>query len=79
MPLYEYFCPECERDFEQRMPIAEADQAACPNCGSAQTKRRLARVALQLQSVSSSSFSDVGSVCDSSSCCGGTCGFDNLN
>lgn len=79
MPLYEYFCPECEHDFEQRMSIAEADQAACPHCGSPQTKRRLARVALQLQSVSSSSFADAGSTCDSGSCCGGTCGLDYLN
>jgi len=35
MPVYEYFCPKCKREFELRRPFSEADKpASCPDCGS---------------------------------------------
>lgn len=74
MPLYEYVCPGCGESFEKRVPVAEADQTACPNCGSQHTNRRLSRIALQIQHVSSIPVLDSGSTCSSGSCCGGTCG-----
>ncbi len=74
MPLYEYVCPGCGESFEKRVPIAEADQTSCPHCGSQHTKRRLPRIAVQLQSAGNNPVSDFGSTCSGGSCCGGTCG-----
>lgn len=74
MPLYEYVCPECEKPFEKRASIAEADHAACPNCGSSETKRQLSRIALQFQNMSVIPLTASGSSCASTSCCGGACG-----
>ncbi|MBL8130277.1 MAG: zinc ribbon domain-containing protein [Anaerolineae bacterium] len=50
MPLYEYDCPGCGRDFEKRMPMSQADQAVCPNCGSEYPARRLSRISVKGQS-----------------------------
>jgi putative FmdB family regulatory protein len=42
MPLYEYHCETCERDFEKRRPIKEADAPLqCPECASEQVTRKL--------------------------------------
>ncbi|MEO8613166.1 MAG: zinc ribbon domain-containing protein, partial [Chloroflexota bacterium] len=79
VPLYEYVCPDCGESFEKRVPIAEADQTACPGCGNQHTKRRLPRIALQLQNVSRVPASDFGSTCSSGSCCGGICGLGELD
>jgi putative FmdB family regulatory protein len=75
MPLYEYSCPGCGQSFEKRVPIAEADQTACPHCGGQQTKRQLPRIALQIHNVSSIPVSASGGTCSTGSCCSGTCGF----
>jgi putative FmdB family regulatory protein len=79
MPLYEYVCPGCEQSFEKRVPIAEADHASCPHCGSPQTKRRLPRIAIQFQTMSTIPVSSSGATCGSDSCCGGACGMDDFN
>ena len=35
MPVYEYFCLKCKREFELRRPFSEADKPApCPDCSS---------------------------------------------
>lgn len=35
MPIYEYYCSKCKKEFELRRPISEADAPAfCPRCGS---------------------------------------------
>ena len=42
MPIYEYCCKDCERTFEKRRPMSQADAAApCPECGGSQTSRGL--------------------------------------
>lgn len=79
MPLYEYVCLGCGESFEKRVPVAEADQAACPHCGNQHTNRRLSRIALQLQNVSSIPVLDSGNTCSNSSCCGGMCGLSDLD
>ncbi len=34
MPIYEYWCPQCRREFELTRPMSEADKpATCPQCG----------------------------------------------
>lgn len=41
MPFYDYRCESCGHEFEQSRPIDKRDEAACPECKSAQTKRLL--------------------------------------
>ncbi len=33
MPLYEYSCPACGRQFEELTRSADADKVKCPACG----------------------------------------------
>ncbi len=43
MALYEYRCPACGNEFEQRRPMSQADGPAdCPSCG--EESRRLPSV-----------------------------------
>ena len=41
MPVYEFSCQDCHKDFEISRPISEATtgSAPCPNCGSKKTER----------------------------------------
>jgi putative FmdB family regulatory protein len=36
MPLYEYYCEKCRKEFSTTMTISEHEKtkAACPGCGS---------------------------------------------
>lgn len=39
MPIYEYWCPKCGKEFEQMRPMSQsADPASCPTCGTASEK-----------------------------------------
>lgn len=39
MPVYEYFCPKCKKEFELKRPFSEADKLTnCPQCGSESQK-----------------------------------------
>jgi putative FmdB family regulatory protein len=34
MPIYEYYCAKCQREFEIMRPMSQANEAACcPLCG----------------------------------------------
>lgn len=46
MPVYEYICQDCRRRLSIYLTYQEYDNAspACPQCGSANLKRRVARV-----------------------------------
>lgn len=46
MPAYDYFCHDCENQFEVRLSYAEADSAniKCPHCNSTQTQRLVGQV-----------------------------------
>ena len=42
MPLYEYFCPACNRSFEALRPALQADAPTqCPTCRQASSQRIL--------------------------------------
>ena len=43
MPIYEFECEECEARFEE-LVAADAAPIACPECGSARTRRLLSSV-----------------------------------
>jgi len=42
MPLYEYRCNNCAREFEKIVSFSEADlKQQCPSCGSSQTNKKI--------------------------------------
>ena len=42
MPVYEYFCQECQEAFDTLRRMNEMDDPInCPRCGSTHTKRQL--------------------------------------
>lgn len=67
MPMYEYRCSDCGRDFE-RYVATSATSVACPHCAASDVKRKLSLFALK---------SDGGFVASSmpsgGGCCGGGC------
>jgi len=64
MPIYEYQCNDCSREFEKVVPFSEAEQQqACPSCKSENTKKKVSVFASfgGLSSGGSSSSSGCGS------------------
>ena len=40
MPIYEYYCPNCESSFELKRPLADYDKVAvCPECNKETNKQ----------------------------------------
>jgi putative FmdB family regulatory protein len=64
MPMYEYRCADCGREFEELVSMNERKNPPCPSCGSSKTEKKLSVI---------SGFSPGGASCDgpSCSCCGG--------
>jgi putative FmdB family regulatory protein len=66
MPLYEYQCHDCGKEFEKMVRFSEADQnPACPDCQSQDTKKKISSFAslgtsLNKSRVSSSSCAPRG-------------------
>jgi len=49
MPLYEYYCDACRKEFSATMTIGEHDRtkAACPGCGSRDVRPLMGTVLTQ--------------------------------
>ncbi len=47
MPIYEYYCSQCGKEFEKLLPISDPDvnSPECPDCQSHNTHKRLSRIA----------------------------------
>ena len=43
MPIYEYTCTKCGKDFEEL--VFGDDLPACPHCGAAETRKLMSRCA----------------------------------
>ena len=67
MPIYEYTCAGCGREFEKYLASATAD-VACPQCSSAKVKRRLSIVGVKTGGSVMSTAGLAGG-----GCCGGGC------
>jgi putative FmdB family regulatory protein len=71
VPIYEYTCLACEREFEKLVQGAAA--VACPACGTERVMRRLslfrARTTVSAGPASGASAAPMGG-----GCCGGGCG-----
>ena len=49
MPIYEYICLDCDKQFDrlwQSVAAAQDQQPACPACDSSSTKRTVSQVAV---------------------------------
>ena len=68
MPIYEYRCKECEREFEKYVPSA-GSQVACPACASEQVVRKLSVFGLKTAGALQPSAMSGGG----GGCCGGGC------
>jgi len=72
MPIYEYFCQDCENVFDVKASMAEKEKglkAKCPACGSKQTIQMLGG----FFSFSKSKGQNSGGCCgpnSGSGCCG---------
>ena len=81
MPLYEYFCPSCQRVFETLRPAQEADEpTTCPSCQHASSQRILSLFANSVKTHGAASpvgMSDSLGSGMGGGCCGGACGCHN--
>lgn len=73
MPLYEYYCSDCNETFEALRPMAEADTViTCSDCGGEHTSRALSLIAAPQIG---KDFPELNSATAHGACaCGGTCG-----
>jgi putative FmdB family regulatory protein len=70
MPIYEYVCESCHREFSLLRPMSQADSPApCEECGHRRTKRKLSLFAAISEGKSVAGTG--GSSC--SGCAGGSC------
>jgi putative FmdB family regulatory protein len=69
VPLYEYRCAGCGREFEALVATAAtADQERCPGCG-AEARRLLSLVAAPVRG-----HDGTAAPSPAGGCCGGACG-----
>jgi len=72
MPIYEYICLDCKKEYEILRSFSESDKPmACNECGGENVKRKLSVVFAQS---GGSAVSDMGGGGGCSSCSGGNCG-----
>ena len=46
MPIYEYYCPDCEVEFEKLVKLSEANALQdCTECGGRHTQKKLSTFA----------------------------------
>jgi putative FmdB family regulatory protein len=69
MPIYEYRCAGCGREFEKYVSGA-ATAVACPECASPKVKRTLSVVGIR----SGGSMMPSAGPTGGGGCCGGGCG-----
>ena len=78
MPVYEFACRECNKDFEKIVPASQRDSVQCPSCGNAHTLRKISLAApVRVASAKGTGSMPSGEGCGASSCCGGGCGMGN--
>ncbi|MGQ9875065.1 MAG: FmdB family zinc ribbon protein [Chloroflexus sp.] len=76
MPMYEYGCLDCARQFERLLPMNATDQQiVCPFCQSTHVRRRLSLFATQTQSRGDAALATTTTTTSSGCGCSGcSCG-----
>jgi putative FmdB family regulatory protein len=73
MPIYEYVCLDCKKEYEILRSFNESDQPLdCDECGSENVKRKLSLAIAHSGGSTVSGMGGGGGGC--SSCAGGNCG-----
>src|SRR5690606_24948943 len=49
MPIYEYKCKACDREFEYQQRMSDPDKTECEACGANALERLISRTAFQLK------------------------------
>ena len=49
MPIYEYKCKACQREFEYQQRMSDPDKVECEACGASALERLISRTAFQLK------------------------------
>lgn len=71
MPIYEYVCLDCKKEFEIIRPISQAEASlVCIACGGDRLKRKLALVTARS---GEHTVSDASGAATCGSCSGGSC------
>jgi putative FmdB family regulatory protein len=69
MPIYEYHCGECDRDFE--LLVRSSTAVECPDCGNRQPRKKLSSFA-----ISSGTQVRESELCGTCGMTPGACGLD---
>lgn len=69
MPIYEYECKKCGNSFEELVRSAEESAPKCPQCGDADTVKKLSTFSASMGGAAT------GGSCTSGGCSTGTCPF----
>lgn len=70
MPIYEYYCPRCDEDFEELVRNPK-EKIVCPECGCKKVSKKMSVFGFKSGNKSVSASGGSGcSGCSSSSCSG---------
>jgi putative FmdB family regulatory protein len=72
MPLYEFHCEECDRNFELLVSSSRQRDTACPHCGSNRLTKQFSTFATSVASSGSSSLPEACPMKSAGGC--GCCG-----
>lgn len=74
MPMYEFLCGSCEKDFETILASARGvDLVECPECGSGEVHKKLSLFANKSSSGAAASTPAFNGYAGGGGCCGGGC------
>ena len=63
MPIYEFDCHACGRDFDKLVRINAVSEVACPNCDSHDVKKKLSVFSSRISGGASSSAASAAASC----------------
>ena len=72
MPLYEFHCQKCQKDFELLVKSSRSEGASCPHCGSKKLMKKFSTFAASVAQSPSSAMPDPCPMKTSGAC--GCCG-----
>ena len=77
MPIYEYRCDDCGKQFE-KLVRASAPKVACPGCGGEKLEQQYSTFSAQMGSGGSAAAAPCGPMAGGGGCGAGMCGMPGL-